>query len=158
MYAAGYSIEEIYEGYSDAVVKAAAALKTVEGLTSEEIVAGYVNYWMNCETPAGLTDMKVMMTDRGLELVVTGENPEFKDSNLVNVAVAAGLIEQISSPVTITWKNLETGFENSATDLVSFKTTNWPNLLSGAKKGNSYEITVSIGENVLTLWLSKAAE
>ena len=156
-----YTLEEIFAAYpgNDAAIAAKRLADLADGPEGEEIVAGYMSYWAGCEKPLGVNDMNVALDleNRTLYLEVTGDKPEINDSNLVDVAKAAGLIAAIDTPVTIAWEDLDNHATNSAKDFVSFKQTNWPKLLNWTKAGSRYEINVTIGENTLTIMLSKAA-
>ena len=136
------------DGYAPAT---AASMKTA-GYKAEDITAGYVAYWVACDAPKGLTDMDVELIDGGLKFTVKSASAALSDSDLVDVATAAGL--NVAGPMTISWKD-SNGGAASVDSIADFMPV-WTGMLTNVWNGVcTYEITVTSGANSITVQIVK---
>ncbi len=151
MLKAGVTPEEIFEGFTS-TEKTAPTLAGYMKSTAEAdaIVDGYVNYWAGCENPKGVNNMDVELVDGTLKLTMKAAEANISDSDLVDVATAAGL-DGANAQVKWTYGGVQYGPES----VTSFATNYWAGVKTAAWGGSTVTITVTVGDTSMTVILTK---
>ena len=109
-----------------------------------------MNYWVNSDSPKGLTDVDVKLENGTLVFEIDKDgSPAISDTDLFDVASAAGI--DTSSGLELSWKD-SSGNEAKDKTLSDF-VTQWSAMLNNIKNGRNYTITVTTGDTTLTVEL-----
>ena len=154
LYAAGYSVEDIYAGYianRRDVADITKALADAEA-PAEAIVAGYVNYWMTNQT--GLTGVTVTPEADGSFTVAVKSTGSISGTGMQKLLANCGLTAE---EMTVTWTSGNSGKTDSA-DFATFVASKWTNIFSAVKgNSNSFKMVIAAGELTCNINLVYAA-
>jgi len=154
LYAAGYSVEDIYAGYianRRDVADITKALADAEA-PAEAIVAGYVNYWMTNQT--GLTGVTVTPEADGSFTVAVKSTGSISGTGMQKLLANCGLAAE---EMTVTWTSGNSGKTDSA-DFATFVASKWTNIFSAVKgNSNSFKMVIAAGELTCNINLVYAA-
>ena len=156
--AADYPVNEIYAGYissrSRDVADITKALADKAKVPAEQIIDGYVNYWMGLEVKPGLADVTVTPEADGSFTVAVKSNGSISGTGMQKLLANCGLAAE---EMTVTWTSGNTGNTASA-DFATFVTNHWTSIFNAVKGNqNSFKMVIAAGELTYNINLVYAA-
>ena len=155
MLEAGVTPKEIFEAFTSEDKTAPTLAGYMKGTAeAEKILDGYVSYWVDCDSPKGLTNVTVAYDEATDAYTVTlATEYAIKDTDLFDVLDAADSSLKNSATVVRTTEDWSSGTEN-LTDLPSKMSS----MITKVLAGTDYTLTVTIGDIIYTVILTAAAE